>query len=76
MKQRTKDRATEWLKTAKSKDTFRINTVPYTKKEIEDLLGGKSVVDHKEQINTDIEEESYGDMEQEHDEGHTEESGE
>ena len=76
MKQRTKDRATEWLKTAKSKDTFRINTVPHTKKEIEDLLGGKSVVDHKEQINTDIEEESYGDMEQEHDEGHTEESGE
>ena len=76
MKQRTKDRATEWLKTAKGKDTFRINTVPHSKKEIEDLLGGKPVVEVKEHINTDIEEESYGDMEQEHHEGHTEESGE
>ena len=76
MKQRTKDRAIEWLKTAKSKDTFTINTVPHSKKEIEKLLGVKAVVDHKEQINTDIEEESYGDMEQEHDEGHSEESGE
>lgn len=76
MKQRTKDRATEWLKTAKSKDTFSINTVAHSKKEIEDLLGGKPVADHKEQINIDIQEESYGDMEQEHYEGHTEESGE
>jgi hypothetical protein len=73
MKQRTKDRATEWLKTAKSKDTFSIDTVAHSKKEIEDLLGGKAVADHKEHINIDIEEESYGDMEQEHDEGHTEE---
>jgi len=76
MKQRTKNRATEWLKTAKSKDTFSIDTVPHSKKEIEDLLGGKPVAEHKEHINIDIEEESYGDMEQEHYEGHTEESGE
>ncbi len=75
MKQRTKDRAKEWLKTAKSKDTFSIDTVPHSKKEIEDLLGGVEVSEHKEHINTDIEEKSYGDMEQEHDEGHTEESG-
>ena len=53
MKKRTKDRATEWLKTAKSKDTFRINTVPHSKKEIEKLLGGEPVAEVKEQINTD-----------------------
>lgn len=76
MKQRTKDRAREWLKTAKSKDTFSIDTVPHSKKEIEDLLGGVEVADHKEQINTDIQEKSYGDMEQEHDEGYSEEPGE
>ena len=76
MKQRTKDRAREWLKTAKSKDTFSIDTVPHSKKEIEDLLGGKPIADHTDQINTDIEEKGYGDLEQEHHERHTEESGE
>lgn len=76
MKHRTKQRAAKWLETAKSKDTFSIDTVPHTKKEIEDLLGGKPVAEHKEQINIDIEEKGYGDMEQEHQHGHSEESGE
>tara|TARA_R110002167_G_scaffold361238_2_gene579346 strand:- start:297 stop:521 length:225 start_codon:yes stop_codon:yes gene_type:complete len=71
MKQRTKDRATEWLKTAKSKDTFRIDTVAHSKKEIEDLLGGKAVADHKEHINIDIEEELHEDLEPTLDSGDT-----
>ena len=75
MKQRTKDLAHKWLETAKSSDTFVINTVHHSKHEVEELLGLKPSKKHKEQINTDIEEESYGDMEQEHDSGHTEESG-
>lgn len=68
MKQRTKDRATEWLKSAKSKDTFSIDTVPYTKKQVEELLGAKPVEDHKEQINIDIEE-KHEDLEESHDSG-------
>ena len=68
MKQRTKDVAREWLKTAKSGDKFMIDTVPHSKKELEDLLGGKPVEDHKEQINTDIEEE-HEDLEESHDSG-------
>lgn len=75
MKQRTKDLAVKWLETAKSSDTFSIDTHPYSKSEIEEMLGLKPTKKHKEQINTDIQEESYGDMEQEHDSGHTEESG-
>lgn len=74
MKHTTIERARKWLETAKSSDKFLINTVPHSKKEIEDLLGGKPVAEHKKEINTDIQEESYGDMGQEHDEGHTEES--
>ena len=76
MKQRTKDRAVKWLETAKSKDTFSIDTVPYSKKEIEDLVGGIEPVKHTEQINIDIEEPSYGDLGEEHYEDDTEESGE
>ena len=41
MKQRTKEFATEWLKTAKSKDKFTIEGTPHSKKEIEELLGFK-----------------------------------
>ncbi len=74
MKQRTKDLAHKWLETAKTSDTFVINTVHHSKSEVEELLGIKPTKKHKEQINIDIQEESYGDMEQEHDSGHTEES--
>lgn len=74
MKQRTKDLAHKWLETAKTSDTFVINTVHHSKSEVEELLGIKPTKKHKEQINIDIEVESYGDMEQEHDSGHTEES--
>ena len=76
MKQRTKELATKWLETAKKSDTFTINTVPHSKKEIEDLLGGKHVEKHAEQINTDIEEPDHADMGEDEHEGHTEESGE
>ena len=80
MKHRTRELATKWLETAKKSDTFTINTVPHSKKEIEDLLGGKHVEKHAEQINTDIEEHSHEDMEgslhggdtQEHDGGDSE----
>jgi len=82
MKQRTKDLAHKWLETAKTSDTFVINTVHHSKSEVEEMLGIKPPKKHKEQINKivddlqqDIEVESYGDMEQEHDSGHTEESG-
>ena len=75
MKQRTKDLAHKWLETAKTSDTFVINTVHHSKSEVEEMLGIKPTKKHKEQINIDIEVESYGDMEQEHDSGHTEESG-
>jgi hypothetical protein len=61
MKQRTKEKATEWLKTAKKGDKFSIDTVPHSKKEIEELLG--------------IKEKSYADMGQTFDEGHSEEPG-
>lgn len=70
MKQTTKERARKWLETAKSSDKFLIDTVPHSKKEIEDLLGGKPVVNHKEQINIDIEE-KYEDLEESHDSGDT-----
>jgi len=63
MKQRTKERATEWLKTAKKGDSFTINTVPHSKKEVEELLGIK------------IKEEKHAGMGKEHSEGHLEESG-
>ena len=67
MKQTTKDKVIKWLETAKSSDTFRINTVPHTKKECEELLGikPKKVIEEKE----------HGDMGKKHDEGHIEESG-
>jgi hypothetical protein len=66
MKRRTIDTARKWLETAKSKDTFSINTIPHSKKEIEELLGMK---------NKDIEVKEDGDMGKEPDQGHTEESG-
>ena len=39
MKARTEKLAIEWLKTAKSSDTFMINTKPHSKKEVEKMLG-------------------------------------
>lgn len=63
MKQSTKDRAKVWLETAKKGDKFTINTVPHSKKEVEELLGIK------------IKEEKHADMGKEHIEGHLEESG-
>jgi len=41
MKQTTKQKAIEWLKTAKKGDKFSIDTVPHSKKQIEELLGIK-----------------------------------
>lgn len=66
MKQSTKDKAVKWLESAKSKDTFCINTIPHSKKEIEELLGIK---------NKDIEVKEHGDMGKEPDQGHSQESG-
>ena len=70
MKQKTKDLAIKWLETAKSSDTFSIDTVPHKKKEIEELLGYS--VKEKHEV---IEEEDYGVMGEKPDEGHSEESG-
>lgn len=66
MKQKTKDMAIKWLETAKGKDTFSIDTVPHSKKEIEELLGMNS---------KDIEDKDHGDMGKESDEGHSQEFG-
>ena len=66
MKQSTKDKAIKWLESAKSKDTFSINTIPHSKKEIEELLGIK---------NKDIEVKEHGGMGKESDQGHSQESG-
>tara|TARA_R100001510_G_scaffold57502_1_gene65837 strand:+ start:1476 stop:1688 length:213 start_codon:yes stop_codon:yes gene_type:complete len=70
MKQRTKEFATEWLKTAKSKDKFTIEGTPHSKKEIEELLGFK----YREVKQEDIKEESYADMGQTPDDGLSQES--
>ncbi len=64
MKQSTKDKAIKWLETAKSKDTFSINTIPHSKKQIKELLGIK-----------DIEVKEHADMGKESNSGHTEEFG-
>lgn len=69
MKQTTKDKIVKWLETAKSSDTFSINTVPHTKKECEELLGIKP------KSNTVKKEKDHGDMGEKLNEGHIEESG-
>jgi len=74
MKQRTKEKALKWLETAKKMDTFSINTAPHTKEQIEELLGIKPSKKIEKPINKDIEEKSYGDVEQTFDSGDTEES--
>lgn len=74
MKQRTKDRAIEWLQSAKKMDVFYIDTVAHSKNEIEQLLGIKPMKKIEPKINKDIEEKSYGDMGETHDSGDTEES--
>lgn len=74
MKQRTKDAATKWLETAKKMDTFTVEGTPHSKTEIEELLGIKPKQKMEKQINKDIEEKSYGDVEQTFDSGDTEES--
>ncbi len=75
MKQRTKTLATEWLKTAKSKDTFSINTVPHSKHQIEQLLGFPASIKEESPKLKDIKEDKHGDMGKKHDEGHSKESG-
>jgi len=75
MKQRTKELATEWLKTAKSKDTFSIDTVPHSKHQVEQLLGFPAGIKEESTKLKDIKEVKHGDMGKESDLGHTEESG-
>jgi hypothetical protein len=75
MKQRTKELAIKWLETAKSTDTFVINTVHHSKHEVEKLLGIKPSKKHKEQINIDIQEEEHADMGETHPTGSAEEHG-
>lgn len=77
MKQRTKELAIKWLETAKSSDTFSIDTVPHSRSEVEALLGfradnrkNKPVEKHE-----DIEVKEDGDLGEEPDHGHSEESG-
>jgi hypothetical protein len=74
MKQRTKEVATEWLKTAKSKDTLTIDTIPHSKHQVEQLLGFPASIKEESPKLKDIKEEKDGDMGKESDEGHTEES--
>ena len=76
MKPITKEKALKWLETAKKNDVFRINTVPHTKEQIEELLEIKPSKKIEPKINKDIEEKSYGDMGEEHIEGRSKESGE
>jgi hypothetical protein len=75
MKQRTKDLATEWLKTAKSKDTFTIETVPHSKHEVEALLGFPASIKEQSHKHKDIKDKEHGDMGKKHHEGHSKESG-
>jgi len=75
MKQRTKDLATEWLKTAKTKDTFSIDTIPHSKHQIEQLLGFPASIKEESPKLKDIKEDKHGDMGKKHDEGHSKESG-
>ncbi len=76
LKSTTLERYKAWCESAKASDKFRWEGKGYTKAEFDALHFGGKAQKPAETINTDIEEESYGDMEQEHDEGHTEESGE
>ena len=74
MKQRTKDLAIKWLETAKSSDTFTIDTVPHSRSEVEALLGFRAD-NRKPKKHEDIKDKDYGDMGEESDQGHSEESG-
>ena len=75
MKQTTKVKALKWLETAKSKDTFSINTVPHSKHQIEQLLGFPASIKEEAPKIKDIKDKEHGDMGKKHDEGHIEESG-
>jgi hypothetical protein len=75
MKQRTKTLATEWLKTAKSKDTFSIDTIPHSKHQIEQLLGFPASIKEESPKFKDIKEKENGDMGKKSDKGHSQESG-
>lgn len=69
MKEKSKNRFTEWSKTAKSSDKFTSGTQVHTKAEWEQILGIKTTKKIKKEIN------SYADMEQTHDSGSAEEHG-
>tara|TARA_R110000796_G_scaffold61859_4_gene142978 strand:- start:1068 stop:1319 length:252 start_codon:yes stop_codon:yes gene_type:complete len=75
MKQTTKIKALKWLETAKSKDTFSINTIPHSKHQIEQLLGFPASIKEESPKLKDIKEEKHGDMGTKSDLRHTEESG-
>jgi len=69
MKEKSKNRFTEWAKTAKSSDKFASGTQVHTKAEWEEILGIEKPAKHKKEVN------SYADMEQTHHIGSVEEHG-
>ena len=69
MKEKSKNKFTEWAKTAKSSDKFASGSQVHTKAEWEEILGIKKPAKHKKEVN------SYADMEQTLDSGDTEIDG-
>lgn len=62
MKQTTKIKALKWLETAKSKDTFSINTVSHSKHQVEQLLGFPAGIREEAPKIKDLKEKEHGDM--------------
>ena len=58
----------KWKESAKKADKFIANGVVYTQKEFEALIGGVHEVHVEKEINIDVEDKGYGDMEQQDEE--------
>jgi len=71
LKATTVERYKEWCKSAKSSDKFRWEGKGYTKAEFDALHFGGKAQKPAEQINTDVEEKDYEDLERSFDTGDT-----
>tara|TARA_R100000951_G_scaffold20650_2_gene17273 strand:- start:3412 stop:3636 length:225 start_codon:yes stop_codon:yes gene_type:complete len=69
MKQKTIDTYMKWKESAKKSDKFVADGVGYTQKEFEAIIGGVHEVHVEKEINIDVEDKGYGDMEQQDEEG-------
>lgn len=73
MKHATIQRYWKWKEKAKKSTKFKAEGTYYSQSEFETLIGHKPAEKPAEPVNT-IEEESYGDLEQQDDSGDSEES--